>query len=140
MALSSYIVSINPTNVKTPCNGYFLYTGTTTSIDSATPLNNGNLVTFDSTGHTFNLDVDSSYDSVFLFVEHCDGHITPVPSSTPKRQGGYQVLLLDLRCEVCGIGTLICGFQVGVELLSCDFGVDVSVLSCDFGVDVISVV
>jgi hypothetical protein len=101
MPNSLYTVTINPSNVKTPCEGYYLYTGTTHIIDNATALDGGNLVSFDTTGHTLSLSVDSSYDSIFLFIEHCDGHVDSVPSSTPKRQGGYQVLLVDLRCDTC---------------------------------------
>jgi len=36
-----------------------------------------------------------------VFVEHCDGHINPTPSSSPKLQGGYQLSLVNLRCDDC---------------------------------------
>jgi len=102
MPNSNYTINISPNVVKTPCSEYYLYTGTTHVFDSATPINGGVLVSFTNDEYTLSLSVDSTIDHVFLFVEHCDEHVDSVPSSTPKRQGGYQVLLLDLRCETCG--------------------------------------
>ena len=102
MPNSNYTINISPNVVKTPCSGYYLYTGTTHLIDSATPINGGDLVSFTNDEYTLSLSVDSAIDHVFLFIEHCDEHVDSVPLSTPKRQGGYQVLLLDLRCETCG--------------------------------------
>ena len=102
MPNSNYTINISPNVVKTPCSEYYLYTGTTHVFDSATPINGGDLVSFTNDEYTLSLSVDDTIDHVFLFVEHCDEHIDSVPSSTPKRQGGYQVLLLDLRCETCG--------------------------------------
>jgi hypothetical protein len=102
MPNSNYTINISPNVVKTPCSEYYLYTGTTHVFDSATPINGGVLVSFTNDEYTLSLSVDSTIDHVFLFVEHCEEHVDSVPSSTPKRQGGYQVLLLDLRCETCG--------------------------------------
>ena len=99
MPNSQYQITISNFTGSTPCTTYDVYTGITHSIDSATFVE-----TVQSTsisGHTIQLDVDSSYTHVYLFVEHCDGHINSVPNSTPKLQGGYQVTLVDLRCTDC---------------------------------------
>jgi len=52
---------------------------------------------------------------MFVFVEHCDGHISSVPQPATKLQGGYQLALVDLRCSDCFYP---CSFGVNVVQLN----------------------
>jgi hypothetical protein len=99
MPSSQYQVTISSFTGSTPCTSYDIYTGVTHDIDNATFVET--VSSSSISGHTVDLDVDSSYTHVYLFIEHCDGHINSIPSSTPKLQGGYQVVLVDLRCNDC---------------------------------------
>jgi hypothetical protein len=106
MPNSLYQVTISNFTGSTPCTSYDIYTGVTHVVDNATFVETVSSSTI--SGHTVNLSVDSSYTHVYLFIEHCDGHINSVPTSTPKLQGGYQVTLVDLRCNDCvGSGPVI---------------------------------
>ncbi len=99
MPNSQYQVTISNFTGSTPCTSYDVYTGTTHDVNSATFVDtvSSSLIL----GHTITLNIDSSYTHVYLFIEHCDGHINSVPNATPKLQGGYQVTLVDLRCNDC---------------------------------------
>ena len=99
MPNSLYQVTISNFTGSTPCTSYDIYTGVTHVVDNATFVETVSPSTI--SGHTVNLSVDSSYTHVYLFIEHCDGHINSVPNSTPKLQGGYQVTLVDLTCDDC---------------------------------------
>jgi hypothetical protein len=98
MPTSSYEITVSNFNGTTPCQSYSVYTGTTHDIDDADYVEDVNVPV---SGYTLSLDIDSSYTGVYLFIEHCDGHINSVPSSTPKLQGGYQLVFVDLRCNDC---------------------------------------
>ena len=75
------------------CDEYKIYTGTTYNIDNANYLGNHTLP------HTWD---GGNYSGVlYVFVEHCDDHIDPPPSSQPKKQGGFQVQLLNIDCKQC---------------------------------------
>jgi hypothetical protein len=99
MPNSQYQITISNFTGSTPCTDYDLYTGITHSIGGATFVEtvNSNSIS----GHIINLDIDSLYTIIFLFIKHCDGYVNSVPSSTPKLQGGYQVVLIDLTCSDC---------------------------------------
>jgi len=99
MPNSQYQISISNFTGSTPCNSYEIYTGITHDINLATNVDTVSSSSISS--YTLSLSVDSSYTHVYLFIEHCDGHVNSVPSSTPKLQGGYQVVLVDLRCDDC---------------------------------------
>lgn len=99
MPNSQYQITISNFTGSTPCTTYDVYTGITHSIDSATFVES--VPSNSISGHIVQLDVDSSYTHVFLFIEHCDGHVNSVPNATPKLQGGYQLVLVDLRCDDC---------------------------------------
>jgi len=98
MPTSLYQITVSNFNGTTPCQSYSVYTGTTHDIDDADYVEDVNVPV---SGYTLTLDIDSSYTGVYLFIEHCDGHINSVPSSTPKLQGGYQLVFVDLRCDNC---------------------------------------
>jgi hypothetical protein len=98
MPTSSYEITVSNFNGTTPCESYSVYTGITHDIDDADYVEDVNVPV---SGYTLSLNVDSSYDNVYLFIEHCDGHINSVPTSTPKLQGGYQLVFVDLRCDDC---------------------------------------
>jgi hypothetical protein len=98
MPTSQYQITVSNFNGTTPCQSYSVYTGTTHDIDDADYVEDVNVPV---SGYTLSLDIDSSYTGVYLFIEHCDGHINSVPSSTPKLQGGYQLVFVDLRCDDC---------------------------------------
>ena len=99
MPNSQYQVTISNFTGSTPCTSYDVYTGTTHDVNSATFVDT--VSSSSILGHTITLNIDSSYTHVYLFIEHCDGHINSVPNATPKLQGGYQVTLVDLRCNDC---------------------------------------
>jgi hypothetical protein len=98
MSTSSYEITVSNFNGTTPCESYSVYTGTTYDIDGADYVEDVNVPV---SGYTLSLNVDSLYDNVYLFIEHCDGRINSVPTSTPKLQGGYQLVFVDLRCDDC---------------------------------------
>ena len=98
MPTSQHQIVVSNFNGTTPCESYSVYTGTTHNIDDADYVEDVNVPV---SGYTLSLSVDSSYDNVYLFIEHCDGHINSVPTSTPKLQGGYQLVFVDLRCDDC---------------------------------------
>jgi hypothetical protein len=75
------------------CNEYNIYTGTTYNINNANSLGTHSLpYTWDGGNYT---------GVLYAFVEHCDDHLNPPPSSLPKKQGGFQVQLLNIDCEQC---------------------------------------
>lgn len=100
-SLVTYSVTISNFSGKTPCNGYYVYTGLTHEIGSANYVNNIQTLIPITTGYTFYISLMDNIPQMFVFVEHCDGHINPVPTSVPKLQGGYQLALVDLRCDDC---------------------------------------
>jgi hypothetical protein len=110
-SLITYSVTISSFTGKTPCNGYYIYTGLTHNIDDANYINGVEMLIPISTGYTFFVSLMDNIPQMFVFVEHCDGHINPVPSSVPKLQGGYQLALVDLRCSDCYFP---CAFNVNV--------------------------
>ena len=75
------------------CDQYNIYTGTTYNID------NSNFLGTHSLPHSW--DGGTYTGPLYVFVEHCDGHIDPPPSDNPKKQGGFQVKLLNIDCEQC---------------------------------------
>lgn len=98
---SQYQITINNFTGYTPCNGYYIYTGLTTNINNANYLNGITTLIPVVSGYTFTVTILSSISHIYLFIEHCDGHISSVPSSVPKLQGGYQIERVDLRCDDC---------------------------------------
>ena len=100
-SLRNYQITISNFSGKTPCNGYYIYTGLTQNISGANYINNTQTLIPISTGYTFNISLMDNIPQIYVFVEHCDGHINPVPGDTPKLQGGYQLSLVDLRCDDC---------------------------------------
>jgi len=99
MPNSQYQVQISKFTSKTPCANFDIFSGTTHDINTATFVSTVSASSI--SGYTVSLSVDSTYTYVYLFIEHCDNHINSVPTSTPKLQGGYQVVLVDLRCDDC---------------------------------------
>ena len=82
---------------STPCTGYYIYTGLTSNISSATYINGSAvLIPISSGGYTFTLNVGPSINNIYLFIEHCDGR-----NNSATLQGGYQMSYVDLRCSDC---------------------------------------
>ena len=98
---SQYRIIINNFTGYTPCNGYYIYTGLTTNINNANYLNGITTLIPVVSGYSFTVTILSSISHIYLFIEHCDRHISSVPSSVPKLQGGYQIERVDLRCDDC---------------------------------------
>ena len=103
------------------CDQYNIYTGTTYNID------NSNLLGTHSLPHTW--DGGSYTGPLYVFVEHCDGHIDPPPSDNPKKQGGFQVKLLNIDCEQCPPNPtpipLDCGLDATfIEMFTTDCNLD----------------
>jgi hypothetical protein len=86
-------ITINNLYDNGVCDEYNILTGTTYNIDDATSIGIHSLpYTWDGGVYTGNL---------YVFVEHCDGHLNPPPSDDPKKQGGFQVRLLNIDCHQC---------------------------------------
>ncbi len=104
MSIQQYNITINDFIGDTPCSEYFIYTGLTTDITSATIIYTG---TTPFTGYSFYYSADTSQESIYVFIKHCDGYVQPVEDlsccngNPTKNQGGYQVVLVNLKC--CGI-------------------------------------
>jgi hypothetical protein len=101
--LKEYQINIGNFIGETPCEGYYILTGLTQDISEANYINGVETLIPISTGHTFNLTIDDTITHIFLFIEHCDGSIVPIPNSEPKLQGGYQMSFVDLTCNYCNV-------------------------------------
>jgi hypothetical protein len=104
-SLKEYQINIKNFIGETPCDGYYILTGLTQDISSSDYINGVETLTPISTGYTFNLIIDDTISHIFLFIEHCDGSIVPVPNPTPKSQGSYQISFVDLTCNYCNFPT-----------------------------------
>jgi hypothetical protein len=119
------------------CDQYNIYTGTTYNIDNA------NVLGTHSLPHTW--DGGSYTGPLYVFVEHCDGHIDPPPSENPKKQGGFQVQLLNIDCEQCPPNPtpppLDCNIGISVvEMFTLDCTMTISVVEqtdCDMTISVV---
>ena len=98
---SQYQITINNFTGQTPCNGYYVYTGLTTNINNAGFINEITTLIPIVNGYVFTIELLSSISKIYLFIEHCDGHVNSVPSTTPKLQGGYQIVSVNLTCSDC---------------------------------------
>jgi len=110
MLTKEYKITITNLNFQTPCSGYYVYTGVTHDISQASPINGSQSLIPISNGYTFNVEIESEYTFMYVFIIHCDGYDT-----TQNLQGGYQVSIADLRCTDCFRGN--CVFDVTVEVL-----------------------
>ncbi len=81
------------------CSGFTIYTGTTYNGHSFTIPPSANSIGFHTLPYTF--DVGNYTGPLYIFLEHCDNHISPPPNEDPKKQGGFQVELIDIDCEFC---------------------------------------
>ena len=81
------------------CSGFTIYTGTTYNGHPFTIPPSANSIGFHTLPHTFDIGYYSG--PLYVFLEHCDNHISPPPNEDPKKQGGFQVVLIDVDCEVC---------------------------------------
>ena len=119
------------------CDQYNIYTGTTYNID------NSNLLGTHSLPHSW--DGGTYTGPLYVFVEHCDGHIDPPPSDNPKKQGGFQVKLLNIDCEQCPPNPtplpLDCGLDATfIEMFTTDCNLDATFIElfttdCDLVAD-----
>jgi hypothetical protein len=102
MSLCQYQITINNfTGTTTPCDGYYVYTGLTTDITTSNYINDTTSLIPIVNGYIFTIILSCSIEKIYLFIEHCDGHTTSTPSTTPKLQGGYQIISVNLKCDDC---------------------------------------
>jgi hypothetical protein len=102
MSLCQYQITINNfTGTTTPCDGYYVYTGLTTDITTSNYINDTTSLIPIINGYIFTIILPCSIEKIYLFIEHCDGHTTSTPSTTPKLQGGYQIVGVNLTCDDC---------------------------------------
>jgi hypothetical protein len=111
MSLKTYEITISSLTLQTPCDGFYIYTGLTANILQALPINGTPILIPITTGYTFNIEIDDTYQFMFVFIVHCDGY-----DVNENLQGGYQVSIVDLRCNDCFKGN--CAFDVIVEIIS----------------------
>jgi hypothetical protein len=108
------------------CSGFTIYTGTTYNGHPFTIPPSANSIGFHTLPHTFDIGFYSG--PLYVFLEHCDNHISPPPNEDPKKQGGFQVVLIDVDCEVCPPNsdaincTMVVSF-VEETLTDCNFSV-----------------
>ena len=108
------------------CSGFTIYTGTTYNGHPFTIPPSANSIGFHTLPHTFDIGFYSG--PLYVFLEHCDNHISPPPNEDPKKQGGFQVVLIDVDCEVCPPNsdaidcTMVVSF-VEDSLTDCNFSV-----------------
>ena len=81
------------------CDEFTIYTGTTYNGDPYIIPVSAQSIGSHSLPHTF--DVGGYEGPLYIFLVHCDFYVTPPPSETPKRQGGFQVKLINIDCENC---------------------------------------
>jgi hypothetical protein len=108
------------------CSGFTIYTGTTYNGHPFTIPPSANSIGFHTLPYTF--DVGNYTGPLYIFLEHCDNHISPPPNENPKKQGGFQVELIDIDCEFCPPNsdaincTMVVSF-VEETLTDCNFSV-----------------
>jgi hypothetical protein len=90
-------ITITNEYINGVCEDYRIYTGTTYNIADAVylatdPLN----PSFVFNSGDFNSVVGSDPKALYIFVEHCDGHLNPPPVHEPLLQGGFQVMLVEV--------------------------------------------
>jgi hypothetical protein len=109
--VKNYRIEIKNFNRTTTCNDYYLLTGYTNNINNANYIDGTPILYPIINGYTINLQIDSTITYIFLFIEHCDGRVGSITNADPKKQGGYQLVFVDLTCDDC--------------YYPCEFGVDV---------------
>ena len=90
-------ITITNEYINGVCEYYRIFTGTTYNIADAVflatdPLN----PSFVFNSNDFNSVVGSDPKALYIFVEHCDGHLNPPPVHEPLLQGGFQVMLVEV--------------------------------------------
>ena len=86
------------------CSDYGIYTATTYNGDPYLIPNSATFLGEQTLPYEFTVNNINS-GPIYIFVEHCDDHITPPPNDTPKRQGGFQVKMITVDCgPECPIG------------------------------------
>ena len=90
------LVTVNNLYENGVCDQFTIYTGTTYNGDPYIIPNNAQTIGSHSLPHTF--DVGLYEGPLYIFLVHCDFYTTPPPSETPKRQGGFQVKLINVEC------------------------------------------
>lgn len=93
------LVTVNNLYENGVCDEFTIYTGTTYNGDPYIIPSSAQSIGLHSLPHTFNV---GTYEGpLYIFLVHCDFYVTPPPSETPKRQGGFQVKLINIDCENC---------------------------------------
>ena len=93
------LVTVNNLYENGVCDEFTIYTGTTYNGDPYIIPVSAQSIGSHSLPHTF--DVGTYEGPLYIFLVHCDFYVTPPPSETPKRQGGFQVKLINIDCENC---------------------------------------
>ncbi len=93
------LVTVNNLYENGVCDEFTIYTGTTYNGDPYIIPVSAQSIGSHSLPHTF--DVGIYEGPLYIFLVHCDFYVTPPPSETPKRQGGFQVKLINIDCENC---------------------------------------
>ena len=94
------LVTVNNLYENGVCDEFTIYTGTTYNGDPYIIPLSAQSIGSHTLPHTF--DVGLYEGPLYVFLVHCDFYVTPPPSDTPKRQGGFQVKLINIECpDVC---------------------------------------
>ena len=93
------LVTVNNLYENGVCDEFTIYTGTTYNGDPYIIPSSAQSIGSHTLPHTFNV---GTYEGpLYIFLVHCDFYVTPPPSELPKRQGGFQVKLVNVECEEC---------------------------------------
>jgi hypothetical protein len=90
------LITVNNLYENGVCDEFTIYTGTTYNGDPYIIPVSAQSIGSHSLPHTF--DVGGYEGPLYIFLVHCDFYVTPPPSETPKRQGGFQVKLINIEC------------------------------------------
>ena len=93
------LITVNNLYENGVCDEFTIYTGTTYNGDPYIIPVSAQSIGSHTLPHTFNV---GTYEGpLYIFLVHCDFYVTPPPSELPKRQGGFQVKLINIECEEC---------------------------------------
>jgi hypothetical protein len=89
----------NISGTTTPCNSYNVYVNDTITIPS-TPFAANVAASTLASGYHFIYPYSGTSTTLYVFLEHCDGHVQSIPGDTPKEQGAYQINAVHITCPI----------------------------------------
>jgi hypothetical protein len=118
----SNLVTITNNYDNGVCDGFYIYTGTTYNGNPFTIPPSADLISNQLISLPYTFGVGSYTGPLYVFLEHCDSHVTPPPEDNPKKQGGFQVEFINIECpEPCVADGFDCRMSaIFTEFSDCD--------------------